>query len=141
MELPKKAPVRSYKTDFRKNESPLSEGGLWLNGRKDGIDWCDVLVKNGEDFGEVSRTKVKEQRAEQAALGHLVARDLAEGDAVFHEDIAPVDSVLASVEPQPSLGERSLVLLELGLVGTDRRLLRQLHRIFPFALSLSQIGL
>ena len=47
MELPKKTPVRSYKTDFRKNESPLSEGGLWLNGRKDGIDWCDVLVKDG----------------------------------------------------------------------------------------------
>ena len=69
MELPKKTPVRSYKTEFKKNESPLSEGGLWLNGRKDGIDWCDVLVKDGVAFGEVSRNQVVERRAEQAALG------------------------------------------------------------------------
>ena len=32
MELPKKTPVRSYKTEFGKNETPISEGGLWLNG-------------------------------------------------------------------------------------------------------------
>jgi len=69
MELPKKPPVRSYKTEFKKNETPLSEGGLWLNGRKDGIDWCDVLVKDGVAFGEVSRNQVVERRAEQAALG------------------------------------------------------------------------
>src|SRR5215468_10190178 len=69
MELPKKPPVRSYKTEFKKNESPLSEGGLWLNGRKDGIDWCDVLVKDGIAFGEVSRNQVAERRAEQASLG------------------------------------------------------------------------
>lgn len=69
MELPKKTPVRSYKTEFKKNESPLSEGGLWLNGRKDGIDWCDVLVKDGVAFGEVSRNQVAERRAEQASLG------------------------------------------------------------------------
>ena len=69
MELPKKTPVRSYKTEFKKNETPISEGGLWLNGRKDGIDWCDVLVKDGVAFGEVSRNQVGERRAEQAALG------------------------------------------------------------------------
>jgi hypothetical protein len=69
MELPKKTPVRSYKTEFKKNETPISEGGLWLNGRKDGIDWCDVLVKDGVAFGEVSRNQVAERRAEQASLG------------------------------------------------------------------------
>jgi len=69
MELPKKTSVRSYKTEFKKNETPISEGGLWLNGRKDGIDWCDVLVKDGVAFGEVSRNQVVERRAEQAALG------------------------------------------------------------------------
>jgi hypothetical protein len=69
MELPKKTPVRSYKTEFKKNETPISEGGLWLNGRKDGVDWCDVLVKDGVAFGEVSRNQVAERRAEQATLG------------------------------------------------------------------------
>ncbi len=69
MELPKKTPVRSYKTEFKKNETPISEGGMWLNGRKDGINWCDVLVKDGVAFGEVSRNQVVERRAEQASLG------------------------------------------------------------------------
>ena len=69
MELPKKTPVRSYKTEFKKNETPISEGGLWLNGRKDGIDWCDILVRDGIAFGEVSRNQKAERRAEQAALG------------------------------------------------------------------------
>ena len=80
MELPKKTPVRSYKTEFKKDETPISEGGLWLNGRKDGIDWCDVVVKNGEAFGEVSRNQVKEFRAEQATLGAGAAVGAAVGD-------------------------------------------------------------
>jgi hypothetical protein len=80
MELPKKTPVRSYKTEFKKNETPLSEGGLWLNGRKDGIDWCDVWVKDGVAFGEVSRNQVKELRAEQATLGAGAAVGAAVGD-------------------------------------------------------------
>jgi hypothetical protein len=80
MELPKKTPVRSYKTNFKKDETPISEGGLWLNGRKDGIDWCDVIVKDGVAFGEVSRNQVKEQRAEQATLGAGAAVGAAVGD-------------------------------------------------------------
>ena len=80
MELPKKKPVRSYKTEFKKNETPISEGGLWLNGRKDGIDWCDVLVKDGVAFGEVSRNQVAERRAEQATLGAGAASGAAVGD-------------------------------------------------------------
>jgi hypothetical protein len=81
MELPKKPPVRSYKTEFKKNEAPISEGGTWLNGRKDGIDWCDILVKDGVAFGEVSRNQVVERRAEQAVLGAGAgASGLPEGD-------------------------------------------------------------
>jgi hypothetical protein len=80
MELPKKTPVRSYKTEFKKNETPLSENGLWLNGRTNGIDWCDVWVKDGVAFGEVSRNQVKEFRAEQATLGAGAAAGAAVGD-------------------------------------------------------------
>ena len=53
---------------------------MWLNGRKDGIDWCDVLVKDGVAFGEVSRNQAAERRAEQAALGAGAARDAPVGD-------------------------------------------------------------
>ena len=52
---PKGTLVRSYSTDFEHDEDPISEGGMWLNGRKDGIDWIDVISKNGECFGAVSR--------------------------------------------------------------------------------------
>lgn len=69
MELPKKPAVRSYRTEFRGNEAPISEGGIWLNGRKDGIDWCDILMRDGIAYGEVSRNQMAERRAEQAALG------------------------------------------------------------------------
>ena len=61
--------VRSYSTRFEHDEEPISEGGNWLNGRKDGIDWCDVLVKDGHAYGEVSRMAAAEKRTEQALDG------------------------------------------------------------------------
>jgi hypothetical protein len=81
MKLPSKVPpVRSYQTQFRTNETPLSEGGLWLNGRKDGIDWADVLVKNGRAYGEITRMTAREKRVEQSGLGAGAAAGAAEGD-------------------------------------------------------------
>ncbi len=59
---PGAVPVRSYRTTFERDESPLSEDGMWLNGRKDGIDWCDVLTRDGRAFGEVSRMATAERR-------------------------------------------------------------------------------
>jgi hypothetical protein len=61
-------PVRSYSTNFELDENPISEGGMWLNGREDGIDWIDVISKNGEAYGAVSRMGVPERRAEQGNL-------------------------------------------------------------------------
>jgi hypothetical protein len=59
---------RSYRTRFERDEEPLSESGLWLNGKKDGIDWADVLVKNGLAYGSVTRMAVAERRVEQGNL-------------------------------------------------------------------------
>ena len=64
--------VRSYSTTFDGDETPLSEGGMWLNAKTDGIDWCDVFVGDGHAYGEKSRMASAEVRAEQAH---------AEGDA------------------------------------------------------------
>jgi len=61
--------ARSYSTRFELDEDPLSEGGLWLNGKADGIDWCDVVTKGGVAYGAVSRMQVAERRAEQDRLG------------------------------------------------------------------------
>jgi hypothetical protein len=60
---------RSYRTDFKHDESPISEGGMWLNGKKDGIDWADVIARQGHAYGAVTRMAVAERRAEQTSLG------------------------------------------------------------------------
>ncbi|MDX6567695.1 MAG: hypothetical protein QOH15_273 [Gaiellales bacterium] len=69
--------VRSYSTSFPRDEDPISEGGAWLNGRTDGIDWIDCITKDGVCFGAVSRMGVPERRAEQ---GNLEDADAPEGD-------------------------------------------------------------
>jgi hypothetical protein len=61
-----RVPVRSYSTRFDKDEDPISEGGMWINGQTDGIDWIDCMTQNGgEVCGKVSRMTVAERRAEQ----------------------------------------------------------------------------
>jgi hypothetical protein len=72
--------VRSYSTRFEKDEEPISEGGMWLNGRRDGIDWCDVLTRNGVAYGEMSRMNSAERRAEQGFDGAAAAAGTQEGD-------------------------------------------------------------
>lgn len=57
--------VRAYQTRFREVEEPLSENGMWLNGKSDGIDWTDVLSRGGVAYGAVSRMGVSERRVEQ----------------------------------------------------------------------------
>jgi hypothetical protein len=61
--------VRSYSTHFELDENPISEGGMWVNGGKDGIDWVDIVTKDGKAYGAVSRMGVAERRAEQGNLG------------------------------------------------------------------------
>jgi hypothetical protein len=59
---------RSYRTDFKLDEDPISEGGMWINGKRDGIDWADVITKNGLAYGSVTRMAVAERRVEQGNL-------------------------------------------------------------------------
>ena len=60
--------VRSYRTSFELDEDPISEGGRWVNGRTDGIDWADVLTEGGGAHGGRVRMAVAERRAEQGNL-------------------------------------------------------------------------
>ena len=57
--------VRSYRTRFGQDEDPISEGGIWLNGAADGIDWADVIVRNGVAYGAVTRMQAAERRIER----------------------------------------------------------------------------
>ena len=81
---------------------------MWLNGRKDGIDWCDVLVKDGVAFGEVSRNQAAERRAEQASLGRGRGRrrravgDYDDPTAVLTGQWGPI----STARPRSSAGTR-----------------------------------
>jgi hypothetical protein len=46
---------RSYSTRFQVDEDPISESGKWVNGGKDGIDWYNVITKNGVAYGAVTQ--------------------------------------------------------------------------------------
>ena len=48
-------PERSYSTRFQRDEDPMSEGGKWINGGKDGIDWFNVITRNGFAYGAVTQ--------------------------------------------------------------------------------------
>jgi len=45
---------RSYTTNFPLSENPLSEGGTWTNGQKDGLNWANVQTTSGFAFGTES---------------------------------------------------------------------------------------
>src|SRR2546428_4389000 len=52
--LPAPAPAGThgpYTTNFSRAENPISEGGRWLNGQTDGLDWTDVRTTPGFAFG------------------------------------------------------------------------------------------
>ncbi len=42
---------RAYSTNFQQTENPISEGGLWLNGLTDGLDWLDIRTEGGVAYG------------------------------------------------------------------------------------------
>ena len=46
---------RSYSTRFLRDENPISEGGKWKNGGKDGVDWYNVMTRRGVAHGAVSQ--------------------------------------------------------------------------------------
>jgi hypothetical protein len=66
--MPERILVRSYSTAFELDEHPVSEGGMWLNGKKDAIDFTDCVTSNGFIHGAPSRMNVLEKRSEQGNL-------------------------------------------------------------------------
>ena len=52
--LPASAPAGThgpYTTNFSGAENPISEGGRWLNGQTDGLDWTDVRTTPASHLG------------------------------------------------------------------------------------------
>ncbi len=47
---------RIYTTRLPLAENPMSEGGKWVNGRREGLDWADVRTRGGFACGTQSGT-------------------------------------------------------------------------------------
>jgi len=47
-------PSNHYTTTFALTENPISEGGTWINGGTDGLDWVDVSTESGYAHGNYS---------------------------------------------------------------------------------------
>ena len=62
-------PVGSYATRFQLDEAPISEGGRWINGGKDGLDWFDVITKNGVAYGAAAGARSGGPRRPGSARG------------------------------------------------------------------------
>ena len=43
--------ARTYTTNFPNTENPISEGGIWINGKTNGMDWSDVSSASGLAIG------------------------------------------------------------------------------------------
>ena len=56
----------TYTTNFPLNENPISEGGHWINGLTNGIDWADVATTPGKAFG--TQTGIGPNFADSTAL-------------------------------------------------------------------------
>jgi hypothetical protein len=49
--LPSGSTGRTYSTNFPRAENPISEGGNWVDGKRDGLDWADIRTTPGFAFG------------------------------------------------------------------------------------------
>ena len=68
-DLPPHTSVKTYSSEFPDDENPVSQGGIWINGLTEGIDWADVVTSNGRIHGGPTRMNEAEKRSEQASLG------------------------------------------------------------------------
>ena len=78
---------RSYSTAFPLTENPISEGGNWINGQTDGLDWHDMSTTPG------------------LAIGHQSGTSYTDGTALLTGSWGPnqtVEAVVHAVNPKDS---------------------------------------
>jgi hypothetical protein len=78
---------RSYSTAFPLTENPISEGGSWINGQTDGLDWHDMSTTPG------------------LAIGHQSGSSYTDGTALLTGTWGPtqtVEAVVHAVNPKDS---------------------------------------
>lgn len=101
----------SYATAFATDESPISEGGVWVRGKTDGVDWNDPKVSGGNACASVLSGNPNRYNDSIAHLsGSFAADQFAEG-VVYRA---------AGYDPSPSKHEVEL-LLRFQIAPNDAR--------------------
>jgi hypothetical protein len=86
-----------YATDFSLSESPLSDGGQWLNGGTDGLDWTDVST------------------TPHHAIGHQVGASYTDATAILKGDWGPNQSATATIFTTGPIADICVAELEMRL--------------------------
>jgi hypothetical protein len=90
----------TYTTTFSLTEDPISEGGKWINGKKDGLDWADVRTTPGFAFGtEIGGDRPELQKYDDSAAlltGHWGPNQTAQ--ATVHRVNKDDDNIYQEVE-------------------------------------------
>ena len=97
-DLPPHTSVKTYSSDFPTDENPVSEGGIWINGLTEGIDWADCVTNNGMIHGGPTRMNLGGEagRAGHAGRRHRRRRRRPEGD---YDDPDRADHGRVGLEP------------------------------------------
>jgi hypothetical protein len=94
----------SRTTSFPTVENPLSEGGIWSNGKTDGLDWNDMQVANpGRCYGRQNLDNVGTTKD-----GHAILKGTFSPDQ-FGELTTYLDSLTGTVSPEVEIRLRSAV--------------------------------
>lgn len=89
-----RGPSTFWKTSFPAAETPISQGGIWLNGSTNGVDWTDFVSTTGKAFGTQTGTLTgNAQYADSTAL-------LNGNFSADHKGYANVFNTIASVDYQ-----------------------------------------
>src|SRR4249920_3987928 len=79
--------AHSYDTDFPRTETPISDGGRWLNGQTNGRDWTDVST------------------SPHRAIGHQVGASYTDATAIINGTWGANQRATATVFATQSLNE------------------------------------
>jgi hypothetical protein len=92
--------LRTYATQFTEAESPVSEGGQWLNGGTVGRDWTNVSITPGR------------------AVGHQIAARNTDATAILSGNWRPDQATTAAVFVTGPLNEKCRSEVQLRLRST-----------------------
>jgi hypothetical protein len=118
----------TYTTNFPLTENPISEGGHWINGLTNGLDWTDVATTPGKAFG--TQTGIGPDYADSTALltGTWGADQTAQATVYITSEDGTHDTEEVELRLRSSLSPHSCTGYEINFSVMPQRLYCQIVR-------------